>query len=52
VLYLGLVAWRRPAVLRHLVELMRDSGREQVADLLEKVAPALEPDAARETIVN
>jgi len=52
VLYLGLVAWRRPAVLRHLVELMRDSGREQVADLLEKVAPPLEPDAARETIVN
>ncbi|MBL8292426.1 MAG: MOP flippase family protein [Bryobacterales bacterium] len=52
VLYAGLLAWRRPAVLRHLVELMRDSGRERVADLLEKVAPPLEPDAARETIVN
>lgn len=42
VLYLLLLAWRRPAVLRHLVELMRDSGRENVAAVLEKVAPPLE----------
>lgn len=47
-LYLLFLIWRRPLVLRHLVELMRDSGRDGVAGALEKMAPPPESGPSTE----
>ncbi|MCC6590951.1 MAG: MOP flippase family protein [Bryobacterales bacterium] len=50
-LYVALLWLIRPMVLRHLVDLLRDTGRENVAGILEKLAPGPAPEAQPDAIL-